>query len=153
MMRLITPKRLKENEEFMWTLADRQIDEFLGRGRCEFVGEFAAPYTLLVIADLLGVPDADRQTFRSKLASPADLTKGGELEHRPLEFLYEQFTAYIEDAAPRPTRRGHDRAGHRDVPRRFDPGRPRRGAHRREPLRRRPGDDGPPALGGAPGAR
>ena len=29
LMRLITPKRLKENEEFMWRLADRQIDEFL----------------------------------------------------------------------------------------------------------------------------
>src|SRR5437762_177674 len=29
LMRLITPKRLKENEEFMWRLADQQIDEFL----------------------------------------------------------------------------------------------------------------------------
>jgi cytochrome P450 len=28
-MRLLTPKRLKENEEFMWRLADRQIDEFV----------------------------------------------------------------------------------------------------------------------------
>src|SRR6476619_3111638 len=26
LMRLITPKRLKENEEFMWQLADRQLD-------------------------------------------------------------------------------------------------------------------------------
>src|SRR3954451_9495855 len=67
MMRLITPKRLKENEEFMWTLADRQIDEFLGHGRCEFVGEFAAPYTLLVGAGLLGAPDADRANLRSRL--------------------------------------------------------------------------------------
>ena len=34
LMRLITPKRLKENEEFMWRLADRQIDEFVaGRVR------------------------------------------------------------------------------------------------------------------------
>lgn len=97
MMRLITPKRLKENEDFMWTLADRQIDEFLAAGRCEFVGDYAAPYTLLVIADLLGVPDADRGTFRSQLTSPTDLAEGAEIKHRPLEFLYEQFTAYIED--------------------------------------------------------
>jgi cytochrome P450 len=96
-MRLITPKRLKENEEFMWVLADRQIDEFLANGECEYVGEYAAPYTLLVIADLLGVPEGDHDTFRSKLASPVDLSKGGKLEHRPLEFLYEQFAAYIED--------------------------------------------------------
>ena len=32
LMRLITPKRLRENEEFMWRLADRQIDEFIDRG-------------------------------------------------------------------------------------------------------------------------
>ena len=30
--RLLTPKRLKENEDFMWRLADRQIDEFLSSG-------------------------------------------------------------------------------------------------------------------------
>ena len=33
LMRLLTPKRLKENEDFMWRLADRQIDEFVDRGR------------------------------------------------------------------------------------------------------------------------
>ena len=42
-MRLITPKRLKENEAFMWRLADRQIDEFIARGECEFISEFASP--------------------------------------------------------------------------------------------------------------
>jgi cytochrome P450 len=36
-MGLITPKRLKENEEFMWRLADRLIDPFLARGACELV--------------------------------------------------------------------------------------------------------------------
>jgi cytochrome P450 len=101
-MRLITPKRLHENEEFMWRLADRQIDEFLGDGTCEFVGDYAGPYTLLVIADLLGVPEADHGTFRSRLTGPADLTKREALEHRPLEFLYEQFTAYIEDRRREP---------------------------------------------------
>lgn len=99
LMRLITPKRLKENEDFMWVLADRQLDEFVATGKCEFNGEYAGPYTLLVIADLLGVPEADHDAFRSKLASPTDLVKkgGGNLEHKPLEFLYEQFTEYIED--------------------------------------------------------
>ena len=66
-MRLITPKRLKENEEFMWRLADRQIDEFVARGECEFMNDYANPFTLLVIADLLGVPEADHETFRDEL--------------------------------------------------------------------------------------
>ena len=56
LMRLLTPRRLKENEDSMWQLADRQLDEFLADGRCEFVGDFAGPFAMLVIADLLGVP-------------------------------------------------------------------------------------------------
>ena len=35
--RLLTPKRLKENEDFMWRLADRHIDEFIADGKCEFL--------------------------------------------------------------------------------------------------------------------
>ena len=44
LMRLITPKRLRGNEEFMWRLADRQLDVFLSRGNCEFITEFASPF-------------------------------------------------------------------------------------------------------------
>ena len=67
LMRLITPKRLKENEEFMWRLADRQMDTFLAGGRCEFIGEFASPFAMLVIADLLGVPEEDQPRFEEAL--------------------------------------------------------------------------------------
>ena len=106
LMRLITPKRLRENEEFMWRLADRQLDEFLASGRCEFIGEYANPFTLLVIADLLGVPEADHDTFRRELGADAhDLHGGGKdgaVAHKPLEFLYDRFTAYIEDRRREP---------------------------------------------------
>jgi cytochrome P450 len=36
---LLTPKRLKENEDFMWQLVDRQLDEFIANGHCEFLAE------------------------------------------------------------------------------------------------------------------
>lgn len=102
-MRLITPKRLKENEDAMWDLADQQLDEFIGNGRCEFVSEYAAPYTLIVIADLLGVPPEDRGSFRDRLASPLDLAKKDTgIEHKPLEFLYEQFSNYVTDRRAHP---------------------------------------------------
>ena len=42
-LRQLTPKRLKENEEFVWRLADRQMDEFIGRGGCEFISELLQP--------------------------------------------------------------------------------------------------------------
>jgi cytochrome P450 len=61
--RLLTPSRLKENEQFMWALADRQLDEFLANGHCEFLAEYAKPFSLLVIADLLGVPEEDHDSF------------------------------------------------------------------------------------------
>jgi cytochrome P450 len=41
LMRLITPRRLKDNEDFMWRLADRQLDEFVANRSCEFIGAYA----------------------------------------------------------------------------------------------------------------
>ena len=93
LMRLITPKRLRENEEFMLELTDRRIDEFLPDGHCEFIGQYAGPYTLLVIADLLGVPESDHERFMIELLHKSPLSMG----HKPLEYLYETFTAYIEE--------------------------------------------------------
>lgn len=70
--RLLTPKRLKENEDFMWRLADEQLDEFVSRGRCEFLDQYARPFSGLVIADLLGVPSRITKSFGmcSRASSP-----------------------------------------------------------------------------------
>ena len=110
LMRLLTPKRLRENEAFMWRLADRQIDEFLADGECEYLAAYAGPYTLLVIADLLGVPEEDHAVFRRTLQgrSRADQALGSTgndtLSHRPLEFLYDRFTTYVEERRREPRR-------------------------------------------------
>ncbi len=99
LMRLITPKRLKESEASLQRLADDQIDRFHARGECDFIGEYAQPYTMLVIADLLGVPDEDHPEFLQHLMHTGPL----EMDHSPLKYLYAQFTRYIEDrrAVPR----------------------------------------------------
>ena len=104
LMSLITPKRLKENEDFMWKLADSQIDTFLARGECEFQNEFAQPFAVLVVADLLGVPADDRIEFRKHLIRVEQDSGGavvggtdGEVNHGPLEWLYDKFSTYIED--------------------------------------------------------
>ena len=67
LMRLITPKRLRESEASMEGIADRQLDTFLVAGECEYIGDFAAPFTMIVIADLLGVPDEDMADFKKAL--------------------------------------------------------------------------------------
>lgn len=108
LMKLITPKRLKENEASMWQLADHLLAEFLAPGEGDFIGGFAGPFTLLVIADLLGVPEQDRDEFavalRQRPRSEGGIGSTGEdtISHNPLEFLYGRFAAYIEDRRREP---------------------------------------------------
>lgn len=105
MNKLITPKRLKENEEFMWRLADQQLDTFIDRGKCEFLADYAKPFSLLVIADLLGVPAEDHDEFKAAFAleTVGELGKEAPTSHNPLQWLNDKFYAYIEDRrrAPR----------------------------------------------------
>jgi len=106
--RLFTPNRLKENEEFMWALADRLIDELADRGEVEFCSAYAGPFTMLVIADLLGVPSEDHATLvgwlqgdgaEKNLAGTARSSQsGGEVLAR----LYPWFTRYIEERRASP---------------------------------------------------
>lgn len=103
--KLLTPKRLRENEDFMWRLADQQLDTFIDRGECEFLHDYANPFALLVIADLLGVPTEDHDEFRATFDKSLAGAIGDESvsSHNPLEFLAQKFHAYIEERrrAPR----------------------------------------------------
>jgi hypothetical protein len=133
--RLLTPSRLKENEDFMWRLADRQLEEFLGTGECEFIAEYSKPFATLVIADLLGVPEEDHKEFRSVLGADRPGARVGALDHEsvginPLVWLDDKFRAYIEDT-----------------------GSHRGGALGHLPVRGRPRDHRQAALGCPPGAR
>jgi cytochrome P450 len=107
LMRLITPKRLKDNEEFIWRLADEQLDEFLGDGRCEFISAYTQPFAMLVVADLLGVPEEDHQRFRegfglSDTVGEVGAGESGSPGENPLAWLDEWFTEYIEDRRRQP---------------------------------------------------
>ncbi|MGV0794122.1 cytochrome P450 [Mycolicibacterium sp. XJ1819] len=105
--RLLTPKRLKENEDFMWRLADRHIDEFIADGRCEFLASYAKPFSLLVVADLLGVPESDHEDFREAFGAERPGTNIGGLDHEviatnPLEWADDKFVRYIEERRESP---------------------------------------------------
>ena len=105
LMRQLTPKRLKENEEFIWRLADRQTEELVARGRCELVSEYANPFTLLVVADLLGVPEDEHDEFQAALARRSHHAVGStrdSMRGNPLEWLYDRFSRYIEDRRREP---------------------------------------------------
>jgi cytochrome P450 len=102
LMRLITPKRLKDNETFMWRLADQLLAELVPAGRCEFITAYAQPFAMLAVADLLGVPEEDHERFKQGFglsASPGAVgaERGGSPGENPLSWLDAEFASYVED--------------------------------------------------------
>jgi cytochrome P450 len=103
--KLFTPKRLAKNEEFIAAFADELIDEFIDRGEMEFNDAYAKPYTLLVIADLLGVPSEDHETFRGWLGGQRGTVgdpKGRQVADQVFANLEPYFTRYIEQRRASP---------------------------------------------------
>ena len=113
---------------------------------------------MLVIADLLGVPEVGPRDVPRRARGEASGRSGRQhrqqsMAHNPLEFLYARFTEYVEDRRREPARRRADRPRDRDLPRRLAARGHRRRPHRREPVRGRPGDDGAAARERAAAAR
>jgi cytochrome P450 len=91
----------------MWRLADRHIDEFIADGKCEFLAAYAKPFSLLVVADLLGVPEEDHEEFREAFGAERPGSRIGSLDHEtiatnPLAWADEKFAQYIEDRRRNP---------------------------------------------------
>ena len=123
LMRLITPKRLKENEEFMWRLADRQLDTFLGAGRVRVHQRVRQPVR----------PARHRRPARRARGGPrafAEALLRGTADTGPSAALSEDTIAHIAPRVPVPAvhrlRRGPParaarRRAHRASPRRPSP--------------------------------
>ena len=165
LMRLLTPLRLRENEDFMWRLADRQLDEFLDLGRCEFISAYSQAVR----------PAGRRRRPRRTRVRPPTVPRGVRPPERhagrarrarssmglnALEWLDGYFAEYIEDRRREPRAGRADRPGARQIPRRLHAGRDVGRAERDVPVRGRAGDDGsvarhraevPRGVSGAPG--
>lgn len=108
---LFVPSRLKANEAFMRSYADDMVREMVAKGGCELINEVATPYVTMVVADLLGVPEDDRQKFRDVIdAGPppgnmdtADAEQGAPKGSSALMFMAGFFFQYLAErrAAPR----------------------------------------------------
>ena len=72
---LFTPSRLKALDAKLVDTANGMIDEFAADGKVDLVRQYGGPYATLVIADLLGIPQATRAKFREYLkdAIPAEI--------------------------------------------------------------------------------
>jgi cytochrome P450 len=102
---VLTPGRLRKNEEYIETMADRLIDKFIDRGQCEFVSNYAHALSTLVIADLLGVPEEDREQLLELLGKPPTQI-GGDAQDKiapdPLALLEDCFSRYMRERRDNP---------------------------------------------------
>jgi len=103
---LFTPSRLKANEDYMAQIADSMVREAVARGECELVREIAIPYVTMVIADILGIPPEDRETFRREIDTGPPII--GNMDSRtkrqiePFQFMIPYFMRYIEERRANP---------------------------------------------------
>jgi cytochrome P450 len=93
-----TPRMVEQLRPRVQEIADELIDRVEGRGETELVEEFAFPLPITVIAELLGVPVADRERFRewsdaivTPAASPGDLAGFGEQMQAFVHYLLALF--------------------------------------------------------------
>ncbi len=63
-MRAFSPRVVEGLRPRVQAIADALLDTALPRGRIELVGDYAFPLPITVIAELLGVPVADRERLR-----------------------------------------------------------------------------------------
>src|SRR5260370_35350911 len=62
--RAFTPRRMAELEDSVVALAARYLDPFIGAGGFDYVTDFGALLPPMVIGEMLGGPEAERDTIR-----------------------------------------------------------------------------------------
>jgi len=102
---LLTFKRLKANEQYLYSLVDRLLDDLLPKGMCNAASEFAHAAATFAISDLMGIPQDERWELVELLGVPPSQVEG-EATHRvgtdPLIFLKERFDGYLRDRIENP---------------------------------------------------
>jgi cytochrome P450 len=88
---VFTARRIEAMRPWISRLTDELIAAFEDRGRVELMSEFATPLPILVICELLGIPEADRDSFRAWSRS---ILSGFGTPDFPVDEAV-QFTAYL----------------------------------------------------------
>ncbi|MET0218183.1 MAG: cytochrome P450 [Burkholderiales bacterium] len=96
---LLTFKRLKQNEEYLYGLVDRLIDGFIGNGACDINPQFAHATTVYAISDLMGIPVEHRPLLLEQIGAPPSQLEGdfGKVGPDPLQAMKPLFDGYLHD--------------------------------------------------------
>lgn len=97
---LLTFKRLKQNEEYLYGLVDRLIDGFIGKGAIDAVAEYGHATTVYAISDLMGIPVSDRALLLEQIGAPPSQLSGDaamKIGPDPLVGMKALFDGYLHD--------------------------------------------------------
>lgn len=101
-----TPRSIAGLEARIRELSRQLIDRVIERGEMDLCADFAAPLPILVIAEMLGIPIADRDRFtrwRDTILNLAETLGGGEAgarAEREFRAAKEEIRAYLADLLP-----------------------------------------------------
>lgn len=106
--KVFSASRVEKMRPYMEQIVEELIDDFIDKGECEFVHDFATPLPVYVIADQLGVPRSDLRrikawsdAFASRLGGMASAEEEVENARNILEYQ-RYMTAVIEDRRAKP---------------------------------------------------
>jgi len=110
-LKAFTPRTVESMRERIQTLVDGLIDDFAGAGEVDLIADFIEPLPVTVIAELLGIPEADRHRLRpwsADICLMYELNPPDASAHKAVQASLE-FGAYLRDLlADRRARPGED---------------------------------------------
>ena len=101
--KVFTGKRMKDLTPSIDALCNRLIDNFIDRGRCEYIDEFALAFPGTIIAEQIGLDPSELHRFKrwadamlapaTKILSPEEMRAVAETEVEAQHYLAEVFAA------------------------------------------------------------
>ena len=105
-----TPRMIEQLRTRIQSVTDHLLDVACAKGEMDIVADLAVPLPVMVIADMLGVPESDRHLFRGwsrDLAHTLELTDSQDIYNRGASATVD-FSGYLRDLAN--ARRRHPEA-------------------------------------------
>lgn len=102
---LLTYTRLKQNEGYLYELADRLIDGFIVDRRCSVMPQYAHATTVYAISDLMGIPQEDRPVLLKLIGAPPSQIDGDapqKVGPDPLAAMKPLFDRYLAERIDQP---------------------------------------------------
>ena len=97
-----TPRMIEHQRPHIQQITDDLLDAIQAQGAMDLIADFAYPLPLTVISDLLGIPIADRQQFRTWTQAMVDLTTEKEQRTNVIQQFLNYLKALVDEKRARP---------------------------------------------------